>query len=173
MGIALTDLLQDPAAVCTTLETELFGVTVDTHRVTWEGGVVFDLTFAPPPEFATEGYGPERSRISVRRDGTLLTFPLCPRRRWKHRNPSPLGPDFGKLAGDLCLWYPSDPRALRWEWTDGFEQYVTRVHRHLFFEEFWRRTGEWPVEDAPHGEPAHGAHPIRTRRMRDAVKEWS
>ena len=53
-------------------------------------------------------------------------------------------------------YVPLDHRALRWEWNDGLEQYVLRLQRHLFFEEFNRREGHWPVEDAPHGHTGHG-----------------
>jgi hypothetical protein len=174
MGITLTQLLGDLEGTCALLEGELFGVHVDRSRLQASGSAVMDFTFDPPPEFAARGFGTERGRITARVDGRLHTFPLgSTGRRWKHRNPSPLGPEFDWLAGDLCLWYPQDPRGLRWEWDDGFEQYVTRVHRHLFFEEYWRRMDEWPVEDAPHGEPPTGAHPVRTRQMREAAKQWA
>jgi hypothetical protein len=39
-------------------------------------------------------------------------------------------------------------------WTRGFIDYVAVVQRHLFNEEFNRRYDYWPVEDAPHGDPA-------------------
>jgi hypothetical protein len=171
MGIALTHLLSDLDGTCAVLEQTLFGMHVDRAR-RQPGSAVIDVTFDPLPEFAAHGFGAERARITTRADGSVRTYPLGPQRRWKHRNPSPLGPAFDQLAGDLCLWYRHDPRGLRWEWDDGFEQYATRVHRHLFFEEFWRRTGEWPVEDAPHGDPPTGAHPVRTRQMKEAAREW-
>lgn len=44
--------------------------------------------------------------------------------------------------------------------------YITIVHRHLQAEEYWRRTGRWPAEDAPHGE---GHHPIQTPEMQTAA----
>jgi hypothetical protein len=174
MVITLTQLLDDLQGICASLEQQLFGVQVDRTLQQPLGSVAIDFTFAPLPEFAAHDFGAERGRISVRPHGQLLAFPLgSGERRWKHRNPSPLGPDFDQLAGDLCLWYRQDPRGLRWEWDDGFEQYVTRVHRHLFFEEYWRRTGEWPVEDAPHGDPTAGVHPVRTRQMKKAAKQWA
>lgn len=173
MALALSDVLADPARVGRVLQHELFGLTVDQIREPRYGGVVFDITFAPLPELAEAGYGIERGRVSVRPDGNSYAFPLGPDRTWHHRNPSPLGPRFGTLAGDLCLWYPKDPRALRWEWDDGLEQYVTRVHRHLIFEEYYRREGQWPVEDAPHAEPVNGAHPIRSPFMRKEVRRWA
>jgi hypothetical protein len=172
MVITLTQLRGDLEGTCAALEQQLFGVHVDRARLR-PANAVLELTFDPLPEFAAHGFGAERARITARADGGVHTFPLGPPRRWKHRNPSPLGPVFGHLAGDLCLWYPHDPRGLRWEWDDGFEQYVTRVHRHLFFEEYWRRMDQWPVEDAPHGDPPTGAHPVLTRQMREAAKRWA
>ncbi|WP_460870791.1 hypothetical protein [Nocardioides pakistanensis] len=173
MVLALSDVLRDLARVGRVLEAELYGVGVDRLRQDRYGGVVLDLTFAPLPELAAAGYRAERGRISIRADGALYAFPLRPQRSWKHRNPSPLGWQFGHLAGELCLWYPRDPRSLRWEWDDGLEQYVTRVHRHLFFEEFHRREGHWPVEDAPHSDPESGAHLIRSAFMRKEVRRWA
>lgn len=173
MVLDLTAVLDDPQRTIAVLQAELFGLTVDVYRPGSLGGVVLDLTLHPLPEFAAAGYRRERARISVRRDGKLFAFPLGLSRRWKHRELSPLGGDFGWLGAELCLWYPADPRPLRWDWPDGFEQYVTRVHRHLFFEEYWRRTGHWPVEDAPHGDSADGAHPVLSRQMRKAISAWA
>lgn len=174
MVITLSEVLTDTARVCGQLTDSHAGVHVDKwRRADKTGAVVVDVTFDPPPELAGAGYGAERGRVSVWPDGTVLAFPLGPERRWRHRQPSPLGPAFGKLAGELCLYYPDDPRALQWAWEDGFDQYVTRVHRHLFFEEFWRRNGQWPVEEAPHGQPPVGVHPIRTARMKDAARRWT
>lgn len=155
------------------LQDELFGVTVDRLFQPRSGGMVIDLTFAPLPELAASGYGAERGRVSVRPDGAIYAYPLgSTSRTWHHRNPSPLGPALGTFAGALCLWYPNDPRSLRWDWDDGLEQYVTRLHRHLVFEEYHRREGRWPVEDAPHGDPVTGAHPIRSAFMRKERRRW-
>lgn len=173
MALALSDVLEDPARVRRVLQDELFGVAVDRLHEPRYGGLVVDITFAPLPELAAAGYGAERGRVSVRPSGAIYAFPLGPDRTWHHRNPSPLGPRFGTLAGDLCLWYPNDPRSLRWDWDDGLEQYVTRVHRHLLFEEYYRREGQWPVEDTPHAEPVNGAHPIRSAFMRKERRRWA
>ncbi len=70
------------------------------------------------------------------------------------------------LIGELCLWCPGDPRQLRWAWSDGLAAYITIVHRHIQAEEYWRRTGRWPAEDAPHGGTSH---PIQTSAMRTAA----
>lgn len=173
VAIALSDILQFPAHLCRELENELFGVGVDRLLEVRHGGVVIDMTFAPLPEIAVAGYEPERGRVSIWPGGDIYAFPLGPERSWKHRYTSPLGGSFGHLAAELCLFYVGDPRGLRWEWDDGLDQYVTRVHRHLFYEEYNRREGHWPVEDAPHGGAQVGAHPIRSAFMRNEVHRWA
>lgn len=160
--------VQRSAAV---IEHELFGARVD-RAARPHNGVVFDLSFQPLQ--GLESFAPERARIAVSPMADVFAFPLGVRqRRWNHRNLSPFGYQFGYLAAELCLYYPGDPRALRWEWDDGFVAYVSRVHRHLFYEEYWRRTGAWPVEDAPHGEPKGDVHPIATAFMRREERRWS
>jgi hypothetical protein len=171
--LGLSDVLQDPARVRRVLQDELFGVTVDRLVEPRYGGVVLDMSFTPLPELAVAGYDGERGRVSIHPNADIYAFPLGADRTWHHRNPSPLGQQFGHLAGELCLWYPNDPRALRWGWDDGLEQYVTRVYRHLFYEEYYRREGEWPVEDAPHADPVNGAHPIRSAFMRKEERRWA
>lgn len=173
MVITLSEVLTAPGLVCLDLMDRHAGVQVDRWHRSARTGAVIDVTFTPPPELARAGYVAERARLSVWPDGAVLTFPLGPARPWRHRQPSPFGPGFGTLAGELCLYYRDDPRALRWAWEDGFDQYLTRVHRHLFFEEYWRRTGHWPVEDAPHGRPSAGVHPILSAQMKDAAKRWA
>lgn len=159
--------------VCRVLQNQLFGVAVDRLLEPRYGGVVIDMSFAPLPELAVAGYELQRGRVSVRSNGEIFSFPLGPERTWHHRYPSPMGKRFGYTAGHLCLWYPKDPRSLRWEWVDGLEQYVTRVYRHLFYEEYYRREGHWPVEDAPHGDPDIGAHPVRSALMRKEKVRWA
>lgn len=173
MILSLNDVLENPARACQVLQDELFGVVVDRALEPRSGGVVVDMSFTPLPELAATGYNRERSRVSIRPDGAIYAFPLGPHRTWYHRYPSPLGEQFGHLAGELCLWYPKDPRWLRWEWDDGLEQYVTRVYRHLFYEEYFRREGQWPVEDAPHDDPVTGTHPVRSAFMRKEEGRWA
>jgi len=173
VALTLTQLLEDPTAARRVLQDQLFGVVVDRMLEPRQGGLVLDLTLHPLPELDADGYRPERCRISVRPDGAVHAFPLGPARTWLHRNPSPLGPAFGYIAAELCLWYPGDPRSLRWEWPDGFQQYVTRVHRHVFFEEYNRRSGHWPTEDAPHGDAGASPHPIRTLTMNREARRWA
>ena len=117
--------------------------------------VIFHLTLAPWWELSVHGYPVERVSILVWQDGRIAAIPPADERPWLHRADPPLKP--------LCLWFPGDPRALRWEWDDGLVAYVAIVHRHLQAEECWRRHGEWPAEDAPHGE---GNHPIRSALLR-------
>lgn len=173
MVLTLIDVLQDPKRAGQVLEHELFGLRVDRVLEPSFGGVVLDITFAALPELRVAGYEQEQGRISIRTDGTVYAFPLGLERSWGHRECSPLGARFGHLAGELCLYYRRDSRALRWTWADGLEQYVTRVHRHLFFEEFRRREGYWPVEDVPHGDPVDGAHPVHTGFMRKEERRWT
>jgi hypothetical protein len=165
--------MEDPARVRRVLQGQLFGVAVDRIHETRSGVLVLDMSFKPLPELALEGYEGELARVTVRPDGRIHSFPRGPERTWHHRYPSPLGEQFGHLAGQLCLWYPKDPRSLRWEWDDGLEQYVTRVYRHLFYEEYRRREGSWPVEDAPHDDLLAGAHPISSAFMRQEERRWA
>lgn len=55
--------------------------------------------------------------------------------------------------GSLCMWYPHDPPAQRWTWTDGGAVLAGHISAHLIREAWWRQTGEWPGEEAPHDEP--------------------
>lgn len=159
--------------------------------------VCYWLTLAPWAGPAAEDYPTERVAISILTTGAVAAVPVDARdRAWLHRNPhvelnrwrglrstmfASAPPAVREAAarqdllhsdirypGDLCLWYPNDPRSLRWEWDDGLIAYITIVHRHLQAEEFWRRTGTWPAEDAPHG---YGPHPIRTEAVRVAARE--
>jgi hypothetical protein len=173
MTLLLTEILEDPAHTCRVIQDTLYGVTVDQRLTPRIGGLVLDVTFAAYPELADVGYPDERARISIWPNADIYSYPLGPERSWCHRYPSPLGERFGYLAGQLCLWYPKDPRHLRWEWSDGLEQFLTRVHRHLHFEEFFRREGQWPVEDAPHDDPVNDAHPIVSEFMRQQEHRWA
>lgn len=48
---------------------------------------------------------------------------------------------YGK--GSLCMWYPGDPRELRWMPADGAAVLITLIAAHLIKECYWRLTGEW------------------------------
>jgi hypothetical protein len=51
----------------------------------------------------------------------------------------------------LCLWYPRDPVARRWRFAAGLTDLLDLITVHLFKEAWWRETGEWLGEEAPHG----------------------
>lgn len=175
----------------------IYGLTDIDVRIADRHLVCYWLTLDPWAGPAAEGYPTERVAVSTWATGAITAVPVDARNRdWLHRNPSVDFSRWGSLRrtlfastppavrdtaeqqdrilgdirrlGDLCLWYPNDPRSLRWEWDDGLVAYITIVHRHLQAEEFWRRTGTWPAEDAPHGD---GPHPIRTEAMRLAALE--
>jgi hypothetical protein len=123
---------------------------------------------------AAEGYPTETISLCIWGDGTVYAIPhRAGDRTWMHRNnDTARHPELALVRGEwgsLCLWYPHDPRSLRWEWVDGLDQYVTIVHRHLQAEEYGRRHDRWPAEDAPHG---FGPHPLRTEAMLDAAERW-
>jgi hypothetical protein len=162
--IGVREVLNDPLAVAEHLTSTMWGTDV---RVAHDDGnfVVFEVTFAPLAALADEGYSPETARISIWSTGRIVAIPTGARRTWKHRQPYA-----GDVFESLCLWYPNDPRGLRWDWTDGLEEYFAIVRRHLLSEEWARRNGgRWPVEDAPHG---RGPHPITTPQMASAAGRY-
>lgn len=169
--LTFSDVVGRPEAARECLS-ELPNVVVD-GMLAWRPGIEFDLTFLAPSELVAAKYGPERARLLVRWDGSLECTPRGPRRTWKHRNQRRGDRDEQWTTGSLCLFYPRDPRPLRWEWDDGLEAYVLRAQRHLFYEEYFRRENEWPVEDAPHGHPTSGTHAIRSSLMRGVVDSWT
>ena len=50
----------------------------------------------------------------------------------------------------LCVWRPTDPPENRWQAEDGLLELINHVLIHLFKEAYWRETGEWLGEEAPH-----------------------
>ena len=142
---------------------------------------IFDVRFEPPPPWGLPGYPPERVRIVVRANGDTFSVPAASdKREWQHRYPrlsirrilawpksTPI--PWENLLGSLCLEYPGDPDHLRWDWSDGIDAYLRIVQRHFWCEEFWRRHGSWPVEDAPHGHRPDGRpHAIKSPSLRVA-----
>lgn len=167
--LGLDDVLDDPRGIAEYLVESrcIFGLIDIEVRIAVRNMVVFWLTLEPWTPMAERGYPTEHVSITVWPGGRVTAVPIAASGRgWEHRNLYLLG-DL-RYVGDLCLWYPRDPRTLRWEWSDGLVSYVTIVHRHLQAEEFFRRNGTWPSEDAPHGA---GYHPIRTLAMRQAALE--
>lgn len=163
------DLMRDPRGVAHRLVQSgaTHGVVSIDVRLASPEWCCLWVTLDPWAGPAAEGYPREQVAITVFSGGRVVAVPVGAfRRTWLHRNPDVHGNI--RHLGELCLWYPGDPPALRWDWTRGFEAYLLIVHRHLQAEEFARRNGYWPAEDAPHGE---GAHPIRTAALRAIVEE--
>lgn len=160
--IGLNDVFNDPEGVVEILRERVYGLAEAEVRVADSKSVILWLTLDPWPDLAVDGYPVERVSIWVWRHGEIIAIPHSANgRQWLHRQPT--------IFGELCLWYPRDPRSLRWDWANGLVDFVTIVHRHMQAEEFWRRKGYWPSEDAPHGA---GPHPIRTAEMRRAAQVW-
>lgn len=171
-SITKAHVLRDPEAVVRELlsSNAVYGLQAAEVRLRNPKMVVLGLTLAPWAPMAERGYPIEQVAITVfagrargrgERDDNVLAVPFdAAGRSWQHRYPT--------FLGELCLWDPTDPRPLRWEWDDGLVAYIAIVHRHLQAEEFFRRTGEWPAEDAPHGP---GPHPIRSLGLRYAIGE--
>lgn len=173
MLIRQAEVLKDPQGTRRQILEELPGVHI-TRTLTWRRGVEFEATFKPMVAQRREGYKDEQSRVLVPWQGPPLAYPRGPRRQWKHRNPAArdLSEANAWMAESLCLWYPRDPRPLRWDWDDGIVAFFDRLHLHLLMEEQWRRTREWPVEDAPHGDPVVHSWPLRTTDMKEVVQRW-
>lgn len=159
--------LADPAAAAAAINARCPGVTV-TAAVGCDQGsrrvAVLSIVIDPPQQLAHHGYPTER--VAVVLDGNVRAFPAGDSaqagRVFGHRNPT----------GEYCLFYARDDPALTWRPEDGLEELLAITQRHVAAEEYARRhDGAWPVEDAPHGEPAVGTHPIRSRAARRAVRE--
>lgn len=167
MAIKLSEVLAEPARAAEDLEHggNMFGVRAARGRSTRCGGAILELTLDPFPAFAAEDYPAEVIRISILRDERVFAYVLSgTERSFKHRNGAP--------HRSLCLQYDADDDALKWLPRDGLEALVTLVHRHLIFEEYNRRHGHWPCEDAPHGSADGDSHPIVTADMRKLRRQW-
>jgi hypothetical protein len=53
----------------------------------------------------------------------------------------------------LCMWFDADSADRKWVPSDGLDQLVAHVARHLFQEAVCRAGDPWPGEESP------GAHP--------------
>ncbi len=61
----------------------------------------------------------------------------------------------------LCLWFPHDPPQRIWTVDKGLLALFGIAAHHLFKEGWWRETGQWLGQEAPHqlDEPADGIPP--------------
>jgi len=62
---------------------------------------------------------------------------------------------YEKNDGELCMWYPWDPKESRWIIADGLLHLLVLVQAHLFREAWWRETGgndngEWLGPEVAH-----------------------
>lgn len=107
------------------------------------GGPVFvyEVTLDVP------GYEPRRVRVEFRasRPTVPMVFADGPQ-----ESPHRLG------KHELCIWFPGDEDDLRWVPDDGLLALLGMAGMHLFKEAFWRETGEWLGDEAPHAvNPTH------------------
>lgn len=61
------------------------------------------------------------------------------------------------------MWLPDDPDERRWRPSDGLLKLIDTAVVHLFKELYWRETGEWLGDEAPHHVP--GSKRRRAVRM--------
>lgn len=158
--ISLSAAIQDPTEAALALERELayvvyarglselrqeaaggsFGVI---HRL----GARLLIRVRPSPELARMGYPVEDLLIYLGPSDLYSIRPAWRSGDWsrgfEHRNGD----------GSLCLEMPEDPPDRQWSPANGLESLVYNGARHMWFEESYRRTGKWPIEDAPHGYP--------------------
>jgi hypothetical protein len=164
--IGVERVVRDPDGVRAQLLREVWGLRECDLLWADKGSVAFRLTLDPWRALHAEGYPTETVGVLVLSGGSIYATPHdAGDRQWRHRYPWQ-----ASVLQELCLWDPTDDEALRWTWADGLVSFVTIVHRHLLAEEFARRHGGWPAEDAPHGV---GPHAVRTTEMQLALLSWS
>jgi hypothetical protein len=87
----------------------------------------------------------------------VAVFPLPP----NARDPSVFCLDGlrGELASphrngeaELCLYFKRDPPERRWMESQGLLRLFDLARQHVTAEHVWRETGQWPIDEAPHGE---------------------
>ena len=64
----------------------------------------------------------------------------------------------------LCLWLPGDTRSDVGSVDDGLLALFGIAAHHLFKETWWRETGEWLGEEAPHDDDIRDQVPAASRR---------
>lgn len=167
-GIGLEEVIASPNSVAEALEALECVDSISVERVR-KDRIVFQavlLPYDPDGVFISQNYPIETVNIVICPSGQIYSIPKSGRgRSWKHRN------YLCNVPTHLCLWYPHDPTELCWSWKDGLKEYVRIVARHLIYEEYCRRTDQWPLEDAPHGHPPEGSSwPIVTPEMLKIIK---
>lgn len=98
-------------------------------------------TYGLPPAEFPRVYADPPHRVSGGSWEEVGQAKLYLRGRSEHRHPD----------GGLCLWHPHDPPHQRWRPELGLLTLIELTVRHLFAEKVWRRTGHWPLLEAPHG----------------------
>ncbi len=75
---------------------------------------------------------------------------------------------------ELCLYYKDDPPERRWRERDGLVRLFDLACQHVVAEYIWRKTGRWPIDEAPHGEtepassdPTLALPPLRRLKRND------
>lgn len=156
-------VLRDPSGFCEWLNDAGVVAGVDAAVVLARASIaVCDIRFQEPPDSSPLNFPEEQARVTLTSSKEIATVPAFSTRTWLHRYPTVLPSDglsLQYLAGGLCLWHPDDPPRLRWSWSDGVDEYLRIVQRHLWCEEYCRRFGRWPLVDAPHGNAAGGLAP--------------
>lgn len=156
----MKEVIADPRGVARRIadDSDLFYISSAKVVETSRRRVRMNVRFEPWPPMAAAGYPRERIRLEIRSNGDVRAYPIrATNRSWEHRFPG---------GGPLCLYYPHDPGAIVWSAESGtFEGLLGIISRHLQAEEYFRRHGTWPWEDAPHGLGA-SAGP-QSRMMRD------
>lgn len=156
-------VLRDPPGFCEWLNDA--GVVASVHGAVLSARAsmaVLDVNFQEPPDSSALNFPKEQVRVTLTSSKEIAVAPTFSTRTWHHRYPIELpstGLPLQYLVGGLCLWHPDDPPRLRWSWTDGVDEYLRIVQRHLWCEEYYRRFGRWPLVDAPHGDVAVGLTP--------------
>jgi hypothetical protein len=160
--VGLDDLRRDPRKVAAVIaeNMEITAINVIQHD---DALTILETVFQPTLELEANGYPVEVARIvqyADPRHSEPYVHPIGPERTWEHRYG--LSPEHHNFQ-QLCLWYPGDADHFVWTWDRGLIDLVGIARRHLWYEEHFRRTGRWPVEDAPHGHRSDGQrHPILT-----------
>jgi hypothetical protein len=85
-------------------------------------------------------------------------YALDGERKSLHRNP-PRDTGTEDCSAHLCLYFTADPDERRWTPEYGLIGLFDLGRRHLLAEHIWRSTGEWPFEDAEHGDAARPVPP--------------